>query len=95
VWRSGHHRYGPSFLDLGLRRAADADHRDPAGELGQPLVQLFLVVVRSGFLDLRLDLADARGNAVLVAGAVMIVVVSFSITMRLTRPSTSSVTFSS
>jgi hypothetical protein len=39
---------------------ADADHRDAARELGQPLLQLLAVVVGGGFLDLRLDLADVR-----------------------------------
>src|SRR5690606_26096830 len=58
------------LLDLGLGHAADADDRDAAGELRQPLLQLLLVVVRGGFLDLRLDLADARRDAWLVAGAV-------------------------
>ena len=58
------------FLDLGLGRAADANDRDAAGELGQPLLQLLLVVVRGRLLDLRLDLRDARRNAGLFAGAV-------------------------
>ena len=58
------------FLDLGLGGAADADDRDAAGELGQPLLQLLLVVVGGGLLDLRLDLADARRDVGLVAGAV-------------------------
>src|SRR6185437_10648972 len=44
-------------LDLG--RAADADHRDAARELGQTLLQLLTIVVRSGLLDLHLDLIDA------------------------------------
>ena len=44
-------------FDLGC--AADADHRDAARELGQALLQLLLVVVRGGLLDLRLDLLDA------------------------------------
>src|SRR5206468_1721620 len=34
------------LLDLDLGRAADADHRDAAGELGQTLLQLLTVVVR-------------------------------------------------
>ena len=46
------------LLDLDLGRAADPDHRDAAGELGQPLLQLLLVVVGRRLLDLRLDLAD-------------------------------------
>ena len=48
------------FLDLDFGRAADADDRDAAGELGKPLLQLLTVVIRGGFLDLRLDLGDAR-----------------------------------
>src|SRR3977135_3861003 len=55
------------YLDLG--RAADADHRDAAGELGQTLLKLLAVVVRGGFLDLRLDLIDARFDVGLLAGA--------------------------
>ena len=45
-----------ALLDLDFGRAADADHRDAARELGQTLLQLLTVVVRGGFLDLRLDL---------------------------------------
>src|SRR5579859_2660232 len=55
-------------LDLG--RAADADHRDAARELGQTLLQLLTVVVRGGLLDLRLDLRDARLDVGLLAGTV-------------------------
>src|SRR6267143_575520 len=54
-------------LDFG--RAADADHRDAARELGQTLLQLLTVVVRGGFLDLRLDLVDAGLDVGLLAGA--------------------------
>src|SRR5712671_1058618 len=59
-----------ALLDFDLGRAADADHRDAAGELGQTLLQLLTVVVRGGFLDLRLDLVDARLDVGLLAGAV-------------------------
>src|SRR5437764_14006466 len=55
-------------LDFG--RAADADHRDAARELGQTLLQLLTVVVRGGLLDLRLDLLNARLDVGLLAGAV-------------------------
>jgi hypothetical protein len=48
-----------ALLHLDFSRAADADHRDAARELGQTLLQLLTVVVRGGFLDLRLDLIDA------------------------------------
>src|SRR5207237_4003527 len=44
-----------ALLDFDFGRAADADHRDAARELGQTLLQLLTVVVRGGFLDLRLD----------------------------------------
>src|SRR6185369_2633984 len=56
------------FLDLNLGSAADADHRNAAGELGQTFLQLLLVVVRGGLLDLRLDLLHARLDLVLLAG---------------------------
>src|SRR6478672_8177622 len=59
-----------ALLDLDLGRAADADHRDAAGELGQTLLQLLAVVVRGGLLDLRLDLRHARLDVGLLAGAV-------------------------
>src|SRR4029453_17293538 len=55
-------------LDLG--GATDADHRDAAREFGQPLLQLLLVVVRGGLLDLRLDLADPGLDLFLLAGAI-------------------------
>src|SRR5579872_135496 len=57
------------LLDLDLCRTADADHRDAAGELGQTLLKLLAVVVRGGLLDLRLDLANARLDVLLLAGA--------------------------
>src|SRR5258708_10591551 len=59
-----------ALLHLDLGRAADADHRDAARELGQTLLQLLTVVVRGGFLDLRLDLRHARFDVGLLAGAV-------------------------
>src|SRR5262249_30113497 len=58
------------LLHLDLGRTADLDHRNAAGELGQPLLQLLTVVVRGGLLDLRLDLVDARLDLFLLAGAV-------------------------
>ena len=58
------------LLHLDLGRAADPDHRDAAGELGQTLLQLLAVVVRGGLLDLRLDLLDARLDVLPLAGAV-------------------------
>src|SRR6266700_1537903 len=59
-----------ALLDLDLGRAADADHRDAARELGQTLLQLLTVVVRGGLLDLRLDLRHPRLDVDLLAGAV-------------------------
>ena len=47
-------------LDFDLGRAADADYRDAAGKLGEPLLQLLEIVVGSGLRDLRLELVDAR-----------------------------------
>src|SRR5690606_28511310 len=46
-------------LHLRLRRRTDADHRDAARELGEPLLELLLVVVAGGFLDLAADLRHA------------------------------------
>ena len=48
-----------ALLDLHFRGAANADHRDAAGELGQPLLQLLAIVVGGGLLNLRLGLRDA------------------------------------
>src|SRR2546421_8437226 len=59
-----------ALLDLDFGRAADADHRDAACELGQTLLQLLAVVVRRGFVDLRLDLLNAGFDVGLLAGAV-------------------------
>src|SRR6476620_9028078 len=59
-----------ALLDFDFGRAADADHRHAACELGQTLLQLLTVVVRGGFLDLRLDLRHARLDVGLLAGAV-------------------------
>src|ERR1700680_960184 len=59
-----------ALLHFDLGRAADADHRDAACELGQTLLQLLTVVVRGGFLDLRLDLRHPRLDVGLFAGAV-------------------------
>src|ERR1700744_5705324 len=58
------------FLHFDFGRAADADDRNAAGELRQTFLQLLLVVVRGGFLDLRLDLRHAGLDVVLLAGAV-------------------------
>src|SRR5947208_11425967 len=58
-----------ALLDLDFGRAADADHGYAAREFGQTLLQLLTVVVRGGFLDLRLDLRDAGLDVGLLAGA--------------------------
>ena len=83
------------LLHLDLGRAADPDHRDAAGELGETLLQLLLVVVRGRVLDLRLDLRDAASMSAFLPAPSMIVVFSFSMRTRLARPSIGSVTFSS
>ena len=46
------------LLHLGLGGRADLDDGDAAGELGQPLLELLLVVVRGRLLDLRPELLD-------------------------------------
>src|SRR5688572_24705120 len=58
------------FLHLDLGGRADLDHRNAAGQLGHALLQLLAVVVRGGFLDLRLDLGDAGLDRLAGAGAV-------------------------
>ena len=74
----GHRRLGGAdrvverlLLRLHLRfgRRADADHRDAAGELGQPLLQLLPVVVAGRLLDLAADLLHARVDVGALAGA--------------------------
>src|SRR5690606_38747402 len=57
------------FLHFDFGRAADAQDGDAAGQLGQTLLQFFLVVVRGGVLDLTLDLRDAGFDALFLAGA--------------------------
>src|SRR5436853_515210 len=59
-----------ALLHLDLGRAADADHRDAACELGKTLLELLTVVVRGSLLDLRLDLRHARLDVGLLAGIV-------------------------
>jgi hypothetical protein len=57
-----------ALLDLDLGRTADPDHRDAAGELRQPRLQLLAVVVGGGFLDLRLDLGNPGLDVGLIRG---------------------------
>src|SRR6266852_7893975 len=59
-----------ALLHLHLGGPADADHCNAAGELRQPLLQLLLVVVGRGLLDLHLDLGDTRFDVGLLAGTV-------------------------
>jgi hypothetical protein len=58
------------LLDFDLGRAADTDHRDPAGEFRQSFLQLFLVVIGGGLFDLCLDLSNTRLDRLFIAGAV-------------------------
>ena len=46
------------LLELHLGGRADLDHRDPAGQLGHPLLELLAVEVRGRDVDLRLDFLD-------------------------------------
>ena len=57
------------FLHLGLGRSADLDDRNTAGELCQTLLQLLLVILGGGRLDLGADLCDTALDVVLGAGA--------------------------
>ena len=59
-----------ALLDLDLAVATDADDCDAAGKLGEALLQFFAVVIRGGFLDLRLDLGNPAFDIGLLAGAV-------------------------
>jgi hypothetical protein len=54
-------------LHFGLGRRAHFDHRHAAGELRQTFLELFLVVVGGGLVDLFLDLGDAAFDGLLVA----------------------------
>src|SRR5688500_4619918 len=55
-------------FDLG--GSADLDHGDTAGELGNTLLELLLVVIRRGFFSLLTDRLDARLDVRRLAGAV-------------------------
>jgi hypothetical protein len=56
----------PEMFDAGQIEAVLHD-RNAAGKLCQPLLQLLLVIVGGGILDLHLDLADAPTNVFLLA----------------------------
>ncbi len=59
-----------ALLHFDFGGAADADHRNAAGQLGQTFLQLFLVIVAGGLFDLGLDLGDAGLDVGLLAGAI-------------------------
>src|SRR5690606_12348113 len=61
---------GLLLLHLGLGRRADVDHRDAAGELREPLLQLLTIVVRRGLLDRDADLVDAALDLLRIARAI-------------------------
>ena len=56
-------------LHLRFRGRADADHGDAAGQLGEPFLQLFLVVVAGRLLDLPAYLLDPAVDLLAVAAA--------------------------
>src|SRR3546814_15240053 len=58
------------LLDLDFGRTADADHRDTAGKLGEPFLQLLAVIIAGGRLDLLADLRDAAVDVGLGTDAV-------------------------
>src|SRR5204862_6516904 len=58
------------LLHLDFGGAADADYRNAAGELREPFLQLFAVIVGGGFLDLLPDLGAAALDVGLLAAAV-------------------------
>src|SRR6202165_538401 len=57
------------LLELGFGWGANLDDGDATGQLGQPLLELFLVPVRGRLLDLGLDLVDAPLDRVRLPGA--------------------------
>ena len=57
-----------SFI-VGLGRGADVDQGHAAGELRQPLLELLLVVLALGLLDLAAELVDPLLDVGLLAGA--------------------------
>ena len=58
------------LFQFGLGRGADLDDGNAAGQFRQPLLQLLVVVVALGLLDLLLDQRDAAVDGGLVAVAV-------------------------
>ena len=60
---------GLLFLHRHFGGGADVDLGDAAGELGETLLELLLVVVAGGVVDLGLEGGDAALDGLLVAGA--------------------------
>ena len=60
---------GLLLLHVGFGLGADADHRHAAGQLGQPFLELFLVVFAFGLGDLVLDLLNPLVDVGPLAGA--------------------------
>src|SRR5690349_9724967 len=58
------------FLHFDFGRCANLDHCNAASQLGHALLQLFTVVVRRRFFDLRANLLHARFDACCFASAV-------------------------
>lgn len=58
------------FLHFDFGGGANLDDGNTAGQLGDTLLQLFLVVIRGGFLDLDADLLDAGFDGAGVAGTI-------------------------
>ena len=85
-----------ALLHLDLGGTADTDHRHAAGQLGQALLQLLLVIVRGGLLDLRADLGAAALDVRFFLPPPSTTVVSSLVMITfLAVPSMSRVTFSS
>src|SRR5476649_1466182 len=57
------------FLERGFGRGADIDDGNATGQLGQTFLELFLVVVGGGFLDLTADLGHAALDVGILAFA--------------------------
>ena len=83
------------LLHLDLGRRTDLDHGDAAGELGNALLQLLLVVVGGRFLDLLADALDAALMSAALPAPSMMVVFSFSTSTFFASPRSFSVAFSS
>jgi chaperonin GroEL len=58
-----------ALLELDLGRRSGLDHRNAAGQLGQPLLQLLAVVVGVRVFDLDADLVDPALDLLRIAGA--------------------------